>query len=362
MSCVCYCRVSSLTQNEYNKGISLNTQEQICAKFAHENKMHVRYIIKEIHSAYNRSPKLLNDIIKNKNQTIIISTIDRYSRSVSTGCELANKAIQNKNKIVFIQEKFVCESKTDIDILNKFLVITERESFTIGNRIKKAKTYLINNGFFAGGVIPYGYDVVDKKLVLNDYEQMVIDFIKLCMKNKITCIDLNRKMLYISKDSKYEPINCYDKNGDIIHIMTESLKPREIADLLNSYGVLKRGILWCPKVIKTAIKEYNPKVYLEDTKLNNWEELKTQLENIPITDITVPNNLSYNFEKLYKEQTKEGKKKRHLRRSSRFNPYMNTSHTNNNKKNNDIVMKEDVNLFKQFTEFQKFKKYMDFNC
>ena len=48
MQIVIYCRISSIAQNDYNKSVSLYAQEQICSKFAYENKLRVKSIYKEI--------------------------------------------------------------------------------------------------------------------------------------------------------------------------------------------------------------------------------------------------------------------------------------------------------------------------
>lgn len=365
-TCVIYNRVSSLSQNEYNKSVSLQAQEQMCLKFAHENKLHVKSIFKEVHSAFNRKPQILSEVINRKNQIILIACIDRYSRNVSVGLKMATTSFKNNNKLVFIQEKCVCETHSDLILLKRFLQTTENESKTIGNRIKQTRTFLINNGMFAGGAIPYGYNVVERKLVKNEYEQSVIEFIKLCMKDKLLCDDLNRKMSELAKISPYVPINCYDKGGNKVGCITEPLTKQEIADLLNSYGVLKRGILWCPRVIKTAIKTYDPKVELGNTKLKDWNYIKQKLDDIPMDDIkndakNRPNNLGLNFENLnnvknHKQEQLYRKKQKKLRRSSRLNPQMEIDQTTEETDNSDIEMKEDIQLFKQFTEFNRFKR------
>lgn len=356
-NCVIYNRVSSLSQNIYNRSVSLQAQEQICLKFAHENKLRVKSIYKEIHSAFNQKPKILSDLMKNKKQTIIISSIDRYSRNVEVGLKLAMDAFKNKNKIIFIQEQYVCGNHNDLNTLKRFLQISENESKTISNRIKKARNFLINNGMFAGGTIPYGCDVVEKKLVMNIHEQNVLEFIKTCMNDKVVCHELNKKMILITQKLPYEPINCYDKNGAKVDVITEQLTKQEIADLLNSYGVLKRGILWCPRVLKTAIKPHNQKVNSCESKLDDWYA-KHELGGISMDEIKNPNDLGLNFDNigvtntLFK--TVQQKIQPKLRRSARLNP----CNVNNQLINNDsdTEMADDIYMFKQFTEFNKFKK------
>ena len=290
-----YCRVSSIGQNTYNKSVSLQAQEQICFKFAHENKICVKSIYKEVHSAFTKSSKILTDIIEqNKNIQIIFSSIDRYSRNLTIGLALANTAIKNNNKLIFIQEKLICKNKTDLLKLKQYLTNAENESKAISYRIKRSRTFLIDNGMFPGGSIPYGYYIKDKKLIQNTHELNIINFIKYCMNDRITHSVINSKMKEIqmsdeSKESniiqpKYIPINLYSDDGKIIKSMNENLSPLAISDILNSYNILKRGILWCPRVIKTAIKSYDPKVELGDFKITNWDEISTAVDEIESTD------------------------------------------------------------------------------
>jgi DNA invertase Pin-like site-specific DNA recombinase len=298
MKSIVYCRVSSAAQNEFNKSVSLQAQEQLCSKFAHENKFSVKSIFKEVHSAFNNASKILSDIINKKSTNIIISSVDRYSRSVCIGMKLANISINNNNKLIFIQEKFVCKNVSDLLLLNKYLLNTENESKILSVRIKTSRAFLISNGLFPGGYVPYGYEINDRKLIKNQNEHDIIDFIKTCLKYKILCVDLNIKMKNLEQklpkelltSNEYVPINFYDDEGDIIHVITEKLTNKEISELLNSYNILKRGVLWNPNSIKTAIKEYDPNnnvnVADKSFKIKNWSKINKELDNILISDDT----------------------------------------------------------------------------
>lgn len=300
MKSIIYCRVSSAAQNEFNKSVSLQAQEQLCSKFAHENKFSVKSIFKEVHSAFNKASKLLSDIINKKSTNIIISSVDRYSRSVCNGMKLAKISINNNNKLIFIQEKFICKNTSDLLLLNEYLLNTENESKILSTRIKTSRNFLISNGLFPGGYVPYGYEINDRKLIKNQNEHDIIDFIKTCLKYEILCVDLNIKMENLEQklpkelltSNEYVPINFYDDENDIIHVITEKLTFKEISELLNSYTILKRGVLWNPNSIKTAIKEYNPNnkdklnIANKSFKIKDWSKLNKELDNILFSDDT----------------------------------------------------------------------------
>jgi DNA invertase Pin-like site-specific DNA recombinase len=286
-----YCRVSSNNQNIYNKSTSLQAQEQICLKFAHENKICVKSIFKEVYSAFTKTSKILTDLIEQNNNTqIIFSSVDRYSRNLNVGLALANIAIKNNNKLIFIQEKLICEDKSGLLKLKQYLANSESESNSISCRIKRTRTFLINNGMYTGGPIPYGYSIENKKLIQDTHELNIINFIKYCMNDTITYEVINLKMKQLQSSTKlkepptkYIPINLYD-NDKIIKTLDKNLSLLEISDILNSYNILKRGVLWCPRTIKTAIKTYDPKVELGDFKITKWNEFSAAIDEIENTD------------------------------------------------------------------------------
>lgn len=253
MSCCIYNRVSSTNQNSYMNNISLQVQESLCGKFAAENNLNVLRVHKEVHSVFNKIPEVLNTVINLHKYVILIADVSRFSRSETIGYDMAKKAIDNNNTLVFIQEKLVCSTHAELEQLKVHLKKSEDESKTISMRIKNAKTYLQENGMYSGGLVPYGYSVDNKKLIINTNEKNIIKFIKLCQTDNISASELNDIMITIHKTKKYDKISCYDKKGKVVSHITEKLFNTEIADLLNSYNVNKRGRLWNANMVKTAI-------------------------------------------------------------------------------------------------------------
>ena len=284
---VIYNRVSSIGQNEYNKGISLNVQEKICHKYASENKIQCRSIYKEIHSAYNKLPPVLNNIADKKNCNIIISSIDRYSRSLYLGLQLANKIINNGGSLTFVQENIICKNVEDIAQLRSHLQASEFESSLISKRVKKSKAYLKNNGMFAGGYVPYGYEVLNRKLIKHSYEQKVIKFIKCCRNAPISYADLNKCMRNISQLTTFVPINCYDENDKVIKSINRSLNFNEISVLLNDYYCTKRGNVWNSRTVNSAIF---PKTSKISNQFSNWNDIKKELSDVENSEVQLPDD------------------------------------------------------------------------
>jgi DNA invertase Pin-like site-specific DNA recombinase len=277
-----------MNQSAHNKCISLQAQEHECFKFASENKLNVKTVNKEVHTAYNRISKLLANVIANNTSTsIIFASSDRFSRNVKLGLKLASIAISNKNKLVFIQENFICSKKSDLEYLKKLLYISENESKMISIRAKRTRNYLISIGSFPGGAVPYGYNLVDKKLYINDTENNIIDFIKYCLSDNIIYNTLLSKLNKINselsvgvKKNKIIANNIANIKDHLNNNKIPRFSFKEISVLLNNCNILKKLAMWSVPNIKTAIKGYDPKCDLDDFKVGNFDELFNAIDSI----------------------------------------------------------------------------------
>jgi hypothetical protein len=354
-----------MRQNSYNHSVSLKAQESICDKFAHENKMNIKSVYKEVHSAFNKVPSVLRTVINLRNCVIVISDISRFSRSIVIGLDMAKTAVKNKNVIVFIQEKFVCRNHIDFITLEQHLQKTEAESVTIGLRIKKAKNYLVENGIHTGGSAPYGYDVIDRIAVKNTREQAILKFIRTCKQTTISSDVLNKMMIHMSKTKPYDPISCYNTKGVSVKLITEQLTNTEIAQLLNSYDVDKRGRRWSTYMIKTALLSNDRQNNTINSKktdpnlLTDWSSMKMVVGQITTQStntnqkITNPNNMDASLSASLSTPMTQVK-----RQSTRLNPNMTfeilTNPTQQNIDTNDMDdIMQDTKLFNQFRRFRK---------
>ncbi len=265
MSCTIYTRVSSMRQT-YNNSISLQAQEDMCRNYASKMGLLVNGVRQEVHSVFHKTPPILGEIINGKSRQkniILCVAVDRFSRSTSVGVNMAKVALSNNHVLKFIREDFICDSFRRLSTLVEHLKQAEGESAAISSRVKSARNYLENIGIFTGAQAPYGFVVRDRKLVPNQSEQLILSFIRLCKQDKIMADELNALMSGIVKATtnvKYNPIDCYNKKNEIVTIITEKLLNTEIAALLNSYKVTKRGREWDGPIIARALKS-NKKYY-----------------------------------------------------------------------------------------------------
>ena len=106
--------------------------------------------------------------------------------------------------------------------------------------------YLRKKGFHVGGKASYGYKIKQfgKRRVKKKHkkEQQVIKFIKLCKDSPVKCLFLNQQMKKICKVKA--PIECLDVSGKPLEKIHDLLTYREIANMLNAYGVKNRNKSW----------------------------------------------------------------------------------------------------------------------
>ena len=269
------------TKGQLDKGHSLSDQISRCIKFAKKNNLKISEMHNITGSAFKTVPTSLRDIFETKkNKVLLFICVDRFSRNIKNGTELANMALSRGNSLVFIQEKIIITKYSDIKLIKTHLSKAESESLTISNRIKGSRSYLSGIGAHPGGFISYGYHLVDKTVKKNMYEQNVIKFIMLCKSTNVKTVELNNIMKKIS--IIYTPIECLDVDGNVITEMSDALNNSEIAKLLNDYGILKRGYAWNTKMVANIIKTKLPNP--NDSILNNLDEIKQELDDIDESD------------------------------------------------------------------------------
>lgn len=256
-----YCRVSTIQQTGLNH-VSFEMQEtkgNICAKIFNLN---VYMVFKVVESAYQNDYKTIKKLIKEyKNKNIIIYNVTRLCRNYKAGLELLNLALQHNTRLFFVNEGIVWDkhNKDNLILLKKYLEVAENESKVIGKRIKDAISEKKRRGYLISKA-PYGFKAVavdgGKKAFPEEYEQKVIKFINACKKIGTNKNTLNEYMKNISPNFD-EPICLFYRDVETDKIKYP-MSNGEIARLLNSYNVLKRGKAWTTQSLASIMKrDYN---------------------------------------------------------------------------------------------------------
>jgi len=256
MKCVVYNRLSLSTVDNS----SLLRQEHFCTKYASGAKLKVSEIHKEVCSAYKKKPNVLNSLVQRNNLYLIVYNVSRFSRSLKLGLEMLSTLFTNGGKVYFVDEGVEYAHDSDLDKLKIFLLKAELESDVISHRVKSSKKYLREKGKYSGGSIPFGYTIDKDNVIIPDLsESSIIKFIKECGCKRVIASRLNnimRKiMMELFPNVKYTSIILYNVDGKSRRI--NKLSYANIADLLNSYDIKKRGCSWKSYTVKTAISSFN---------------------------------------------------------------------------------------------------------
>lgn len=204
-----YIRVS--TQEQADEGYSIGAQTERLKAYctARDWLVFDTYIDPGFSGSNTDRPalkKLIHDVKKKKIDTVLVYKLDRLSRSQKDTLLLIEDVF-NKNDVSFvsINENFDTSTafgRAMIGILSVFAQL-EREQIrerTMMGRLERAK-----DGYFhGGGYDPIGYDYVDGKLVVNEYEAMQV--------RKVYELFLDQRWP-ISRIQRYMQKNYTNKHG-----------------------------------------------------------------------------------------------------------------------------------------------------
>ncbi|MGL5964975.1 MAG: recombinase family protein [Fusobacteriaceae bacterium] len=166
-----YIRVSTTYQEEGN---SLEKQKERCLQEAKEKGYEVSEIYTDVESGSkdDRSGflQMLSDMKQSKFQVLIVTEFSRISRKTRTLLEFLEQFQNNGVDLISITQKI--DTTTPVGKLMYSLtgILAEFERDQTRVRVKHTLTSMAKSGKFTGGVVPYGYTLKDKKLIINPEE------------------------------------------------------------------------------------------------------------------------------------------------------------------------------------------------
>jgi DNA invertase Pin-like site-specific DNA recombinase len=111
--------------------------------------------------------QLLSDIEHGLIDVIVVYKIDRLSRSLMDFARLVEVFDRNNVTFVSVTQSFNTTTSMGRLTLNILLSFAQFEREVIGERIRDKFAASRKRGMWMGGFVPFGYDVRDRKLVLN---------------------------------------------------------------------------------------------------------------------------------------------------------------------------------------------------
>lgn len=275
-NCVIYTRIST-NNNSKEEELKLNNQLNNCYNFCKNRNINVTNIIKERGSSWknNRQYKLNDLIINNRNINIIINSIDRFSRYSNIGYKWLENAKNNNICIYFVEEGLNTDIVRNLILIKQKILMAEEESNSMSERIKLSIKSRRKKGELFGP-IPYGKKSIKKKnkkiYVDNKLEIDIIRFI-IYARNDVFRFSLLNKYLNDIKPGNDDPIIgngfSYSNSNEC-----KKLSYTNIAIILNSYDIYKRGKKWTGNSIRKICFDYN--------RNNSMNNINTRFRKIKI--------------------------------------------------------------------------------
>lgn len=172
-----YCRVS--TEEQATEGYSISAQLQTLRQYAQLYGWEItgEYVDEGI-SGKNISgrpaiQKLIADVDKNKFQAVLVWKISRLSRNMLDTLTLLDLFEDNGVKFISYSENFDTGSPIGRLVVQLMASIAEMERNTLSENVKLGMKQRALEGSWNGGII-FGYDVIEKELVINEKEASII--------------------------------------------------------------------------------------------------------------------------------------------------------------------------------------------
>jgi DNA invertase Pin-like site-specific DNA recombinase len=183
--CAVYTRKSSdegLDQ-EFN---SLDAQREACEAFVASQKAEGWLLVPDryndggVSGANLERPalkRLLADIEAQRVDVVVVYKIDRLSRALMDFAKLVEVFDRNNVTFVSVTQSFNTTTSMGRLTLNILLSFAQFEREVIGERIRDKFAASRKKGMWMGGFVPLGYDVRDRKLVVNEGEAAIVRMI-----------------------------------------------------------------------------------------------------------------------------------------------------------------------------------------
>jgi DNA invertase Pin-like site-specific DNA recombinase len=121
--------------------------------------------------------RLLRDVKSGVIDVIVVYKVDRLSRSLTDFARIVDVFEKKKASFVSITQQFNTTTSMGRLTLNILLSFAQFEREVIGERIRDKFAASRRKGMWMGGTPPLGYDVVDRKLVVNETEAELVRLI-----------------------------------------------------------------------------------------------------------------------------------------------------------------------------------------
>ena len=185
LHCAIYTRKSSEEglDQEFN---SLQAQREACEAYIASQKHEGWHLIKTHYDDGGFSggnmerpalKQLLEDIEAGKVNAVIVYKVDRLTRSLTDFAKIIERFDKNGISFVSVTQQFNTTSSMGRLTLNVLLSFAQFEREVTGERIRDKIAASKKKGMWMGGFVPLGYDLEDRKLLINVKEAQTVQLI-----------------------------------------------------------------------------------------------------------------------------------------------------------------------------------------
>ena len=182
LRCAIYTRKSSEEGLEQNFN-SLNAQREACEAFIASQKHEGWTIVPEMYDDGGFSggtierpafQRLLADVGEGKIDVVVVYKVDRLTRSLSDFAKIVEIFDKRHVSFVSVTQQFNTTSSMGRLTLNILLSFAQFEREVTGERIRDKVAASKKKGIWMGGWPSLGYDVKDRRLVINEAEATTV--------------------------------------------------------------------------------------------------------------------------------------------------------------------------------------------
>ena len=176
-----YIRVSTKQQAEEEK-YGIDVQKQAILLYANDNGYNiVDWKIDEISGAKDDRPALneilYGDVTNPPFEAVIIFKNDRLARDTKLYFYYLYTLEKKNIKLMSVKEEFNEGSELANIYMALLQFVAEQERKNIALRTSKGRSIKAQCGGYAGGRCPYGYKIENGRLIINDEERPIVEFI-----------------------------------------------------------------------------------------------------------------------------------------------------------------------------------------
>ncbi len=183
--CAIYTRKSSGNRLEAEIN-SLSTQREVCSAYIKSQQYKSWRELPESYDDGKMSgadldrpalARLMDDIEQGKIDNVVVYKIDRLTRSLVDFVRLIDLFEQRNINLVAVSQAFDTSDSMGRMVLNILLTFSQFEREMIGERVRDSLRARKRHGKIHGGKPPFGYQIVDDALVVDEHEANIVRFV-----------------------------------------------------------------------------------------------------------------------------------------------------------------------------------------